>query len=192
MKRLIKSLLSLCMAVCISVIPLHAFASSQISYEIPFNEIEVTSSQLSDGITVLITRNSDNTYTQSIYTNPADVPVVIDTADGIIDWAKFHLGFKDWTNYSNELYFTVTSDEPLKRITGNAYVKSTSVWGPTYFDEDFDENLNGSSNTGRQLSSGVDTEDDTKVRVGFKNVWLMSISGDYCVFENDSIIVERE
>ena len=79
-------------------------------------EIEVTAAQLSDGITVLLTRNDDNTYTQTIYTNPADVPMLLATADGVIDWAEFHLGFKDWTNYSNELYFNVSSDEPLDKI----------------------------------------------------------------------------
>ena len=30
------------------------------------------------------------------------------------------------------------------------------------------------------------------LRVGFKDVWLMAISGDYCVFKNDSVIVEKE
>ncbi len=135
----------------------------------------------------------DNEHTQSIYTNPEDVPMLLATADGVIDWAEFHLGFKDWTNYSNELYFNVSSDEPLDKIEGKAYVKSTSILNPEeYYSDSFEAKLYGSSNTGRQLSSGVDTKDATKVRVGFKSVWLMTISGDYCKFKNDSIIVEKE
>ncbi|WP_212793102.1 hypothetical protein, partial [Faecalibacterium prausnitzii] len=69
----------------------------------------------------------------------------------------------------------------------------TSYLNPEeYYSDSFKTNLYGSSNTGRQLSSGVDTKDATKVRVGFKDVWLMAISGDYCVFKNDSVIVEKE
>ena len=40
---------------------------------------------------MLLTRNDDGTYTQSIYTNPEDVPMLLATADGVIDWAEFHL-----------------------------------------------------------------------------------------------------
>lgn len=194
MKRFLKIITSFSIIACMMLTPVHAFASSsKATQKVLLPEIEVTAAQLSDGITVLLTRNDDNTYTQTIYTNPADVPMLLATADGVIDWAEFHLGFKDWTNYSNELYFNVSSDEPLDKIEGKAYVKSTSYLNPEeYYSDSFKTNLYGSSNTGRQLSSGVDTKDATKVRVRFKDVWLMAISGDYCVFKNDSVIVEKE
>lgn len=194
MKNFLKIIASISMAICIIATPAHAFASSaKVPQKMSLSEIEVTAAQLSDGITVLLTRNDDGTYTQSIYTNPEDVPMLLATADGVIDWAEFHLGFKDWTNYSNELYFNVSSDEPLDKIEGKAYVKSTSILNPEeYYSDSFEAKLYGSSNTGRQLSSGVDTKDAIKVRVGFKSVWLMTISGDYCKFKNDSIIVEKE
>ena len=85
MKNFLKIIASISMAICIIATPAHAFASSaKVPQKMSLSEIEVTAAQLSDGITVLLTRNDDGTYTQSIYTNPEDVPMLLATADGVI------------------------------------------------------------------------------------------------------------
>lgn len=92
MKRFLKIITSFSIIACMLLTPVHAFASSsKATQKVLLPEIEVTAAQLSDGITVLLTRNDDNTYTQTIYTNPADVPMLLATADGVMDWAEFHL-----------------------------------------------------------------------------------------------------
>lgn len=191
-EKSLRFVVSLITIICISFAPLNAFATynGKSNIIIP-QSIELSLDQLSDGVTILITRNDDGTYSQAVYDSLESIPALTKTADGTLDWAAFHLGFKDWTNYSNELYFSVSSDEPMDRITGKAYVRSTSNSWKYYYNESFDEKLYSSFNTGRQLSSGVDTQGATTVRVGFKNVILRVISGDYGVFDNNYEDVER-
>ena len=65
MKNFLKIIASISMAICIIATPAHAFASSaKVPQKMSLSEIEVTAAQLSDGITVLLTRNDDGTYEQ--------------------------------------------------------------------------------------------------------------------------------
>lgn len=109
--------------------------------------------------------------------------------DGVIDWAIFHLGF----NFDGTLYFTIQSDEPLERVSGNAYVKSTSILNPTtYYDKPFSIGLGGSTATSRFLTQRMSFNgNDSSVRVGFKNVVITAISGDSVAMPNNSKVVKK-
>lgn len=61
----------------------------------------------------------------------------------------------------------------------------------TYYNNPFSENLYSSYNSSRILATDIDTEDETEVRVGFKNVILYTIAGDTASFSNASQIVSR-
>lgn len=190
MKKPFKTLFSLSMAACILAVPAQAYAATPETVEI--QEINVTPEQLSDGVTVLLTFNDDGTYNQSVYTDESAVPVPTATADGELEWATFHLGFKDWNNDTGDLYFTVSADEAMRKVRGDAYVKSTGVLFSTYYyDDSFSESLYSPYNTSRTFATDIDTEDETKVRVGFKNVILYTTAGDTGSFSNFSQIVSR-
>ncbi len=164
------------------------------SQVIEIDDIEVTPEQLSDGVTVVLTKNEDGTFEQTVYydTDIASIPQPMATADGELEWAVFHLGFNDWNDDTGRLYFTISADEPMSKVTGNAYVKSTSYLFPTtYYSDSFNKKLNGSMNTSRTLQDDVDTGDAGKVRVGFSGVVLVTVANEKGYFSNTSQVVER-
>lgn len=193
MKKIIKNLFLFGVIASVFVTPMNAFASSANKSDIAeTQEITITPEQLVEGVTVLIVFNDDGSWSQFVYDNEATIPVPAATADGELEWAKFHLGFKDWNNDTGDLYFTVSADEAMSKISGTAYVESTSWLFPkSYYDSSFSEKLYSSYNTSRTLATDVDTEDETEVRVGFRNVILSTIAGDSGAFSNSSQIVER-
>ena len=164
------------------------------SQSIEIDDIEVTPEQLSDGVTVVLTKNNDGAFEQTVYydTDPASIPQPMATADGELEWAKFHLGFVDWNDDTGRLYFTISADEPMSKVTGNAYVESTSILFPeTYYSDSFNKKLNGSMNTSRTLQEDVNTGDEEKVRVGFSSVILSTVAGEKGYFSNTSQVVSR-
>lgn len=161
---------------------------------IEIEDIEVTPDQLADGVTVVLVKTEDGTFEQTVYYNTdlASIPQTMDTADGELEWAAFHLGFNNWNNDTGRLYFTISADEPMSKVTGNAYVKSTSILNPqTFYSDSFDKNLNGSMNTSRTLKEKVDTGDEEKVRVGFSSVVLVTVADEKGYFSNASQVVKR-
>lgn len=161
---------------------------------IEIDDIEVTAEQLADGVTVVLSKTEDGTFEQAVYydTDFGSIPQPMATADGELEWAAFHLGFNDWNADTGRLYFTISADEPMSKVTGNAYVKSTSVLFPaTYYSDSFNKKLNGSMNTSRTLQEDVDTGDEDKVRVGFSGVILVTVAGEKGYFSNASQVVDR-
>lgn len=159
---------------------------------IELDDIEATINQLADGVTVVLTKTADGTFEQNIYYDTFSIPRPRATADGVLEWAEFHLGFNDWNDDTGRLYFTISADEPMYGVSGSAYVKSTSVLHPaTFYSDTFDKYLNGSMNTSRTLYEDLYTEDEEKVRVGFSGVVLVTLAGDKGNFSNASQIVNR-
>lgn len=157
-------------------------------------DTEVTLEQLTNGVTIVLSRNEDGTFDQTTYygDDALYVPQIAATADGVLEWAKFHLGFVDWNDDTGRLYYTISADEPMSYISGNAYVRSTSILFPEdFFNQSFSSNLYGSMNTGRTLHDDVDTGDEEKVRIGFSGVTLTTVAGEKGSFSNSSQVVER-
>ena len=164
------------------------------SQYIELDDIEVTPEQMADGMTIVLIKNEDGTFEQRVCydTDFESIPQPMAAADGELEWASFHLGFNDWNDDTGRLYFTIAADEPMSKVTGNAYVKSTSFLRPkTFYSDSFDKKLNGSMNTSRTLKDNVDTGDVEKVRVGFSNVVLVTIADEKGYFSNTSQVVER-
>lgn len=167
-------------------------ASESVPLEI--EDVEVTTEQLVDGVTVVLTRNEDDTFDQAVYydTDAAAIPMPTAGADGVLEIAAFHLGFNDWNDDTGRLYYTISADEPMSSITGNAYVKSTSILFPkSYYSDSFTGSLHGSLNTSRTLKDNVNTGDETKVRVGFSGVVLTTTAGEKGYFSDTSQVVDR-
>lgn len=193
----IKKLVSLVAIVSLFILPINVSANSNDVYPTSI-EISTTVDQLQDGITVLVKMNDDGTYTQKVYNEEENIPSQYSTpgqgtgADGVLSWAVFHLGFKYWTNYSNDLYYTISSDEPMNIVRGTAYVKSTSILNPkTYYNKPFTGYLRGSTNTSRSLKEGVDMDGATAVIVGFSNVKMTTVAGKTASFGSASQVVKR-
>lgn len=147
---------------------------------------------LNDGPTFILIRNNKDEYECINIEDTAieDLAVPYDYyVDGVIDWAIFHLGF----NFDGTLYFTIQSDEPLKSVSGNAYVKSTSLLNPvTYYDRHFSIDLKGSTAASRFLTQRMSFNgNDSSVRVGFKDVIITAISGDAVAMPNNSKVVRK-
>ncbi len=101
---------------------------------------------MSDGVTVLLTRNEDGTFDQTVF------------YDDVI--------FSDDIIADNVNQTRATADEPMYNITGSAYVKSTSILFPTiYYSSSFSSLLYGYTTASRVLDDDVDTGDEDKVRV---------------------------
>ena len=67
----------------------------------------VTYDDSSYTVQVNVTRNADGTYSQSVYSREESIVVPRAADDGVIDWAKFHLGFRNWENNCGDLYISV-------------------------------------------------------------------------------------
>lgn len=193
----IRKLVSLVAIVSLLILPLNVSANSNDVYSTPI-EISTTVDQLQDGVTVLVKMKDDGTYTQKVYTEEENIPSQYSTpghgtgADGILNWATFHVGFKNWTNYSNDFYYTITSDEPMSVVKGTAFVKSPSIFFPkTYFNRSFTHSLGGSTRLSKSLKEGVDVDGATEVVVGFQNVVMTTIAGDKANFGSAQQLVER-
>lgn len=192
-KKLVVSTLT-ALTIVLSMIAPYVQVFAEESPVTEIEDIEVTPEQLIDGVTVVLVKNNDGTFEQVVYsdTDFAAVPQPAATADGVLEWAAFHLGFNNWNNDTGRLYFTISADEPMKKVTGNAYVKSTSILFPTtYYSDSFNKSLGGSMNTSRVLHENVDTGDEDRVRVGFSNVVLLTVADEYGYFSNTSQVVDR-
>lgn len=193
MKKTLKTLFSLSILTCMLTSPLQATTSCPQT--IPFQEPSLSQEQLEDGVTVLITRNNDGTYNQEVYDDEdialSSVPRSSFAGDGVIDVAAFHLGFKDWNEDTDCLYFNVSADETLSYVDGNVYVKSTSILHPeSFYNDRLHYPLFGSSNTGGTIAY-VNTGDETKVRVGYSDLYIVAISGSYANMGSASKVVNR-
>lgn len=189
MKKIIGILLA---TVLIFSIPCTAFAAENEQH-IEADELVVTVGQLKDGITVLITINKDGTFTQCIYDDISSIPQPAATADGELEWAVFHLGFNNWTDTTNSLYFTVSADEPMSKVYGTAYVDATSLLFPkSYYNSSFTKYLGSAFTATRTLASNIDVGDETEVRIGFKNVILVTTAGDNGSFVNTAQTVYKD
>ena len=65
----------------------------------------------------------EGTFEQTVYydIDVSSIPQPTATADGELEWAEFHLGFNHWNDDTGRLYFTISADEPMSKVTGNAY-----------------------------------------------------------------------
>lgn len=191
----------LAMAMILVLHPSIAHAESVEEDELQIQDIEVSIDQLSDGVTVLLTRNEDGTFDQTVFYDDVvfSEDIIADnvnqtraTADGVLEWATFHVGFNNWNNDTGRLYYTVSADEPMYNITGSAYVKSTSILFPTtYYSSSFSSLLYGYTTASRVLDDDVDTGDEDKVRVGFSSVTMNTVAGETAYFGSGSQVVER-
>lgn len=166
-------------------------ADSQL---VEIDDVEVTAGQLADGVTIVLTKNEEGIFEQTVYYDIdfSSIPQPTATADGELEWAVFHLGFNNWNDDTGRLYFTISADEPMSKVTGNAYVKSTSWLFPeTFYSDSFSKKLSGSMNTSRTLKEKVDTGDEEKVRVGFSSVVLLTTADEKGYFSDTSQVVER-
>ena len=128
-------------------------------------ELLVTKEQLEDGVTIVLAKNEEGTFEQTVYydIDVSSNPQPTATADGELEWAEFHLGFNHWNDDTGRLYFTISADEPMSKVTGNAYVKSTSIFSSKpFYSDTFKKKLYGSMKTSRTLKENVDTGDEKK------------------------------
>lgn len=185
-KNILSIIISMILIICFSV---NVYAQEQGEDVTDMNPLQSVIDE-NDGITIVFVRENDESYSSyEIDSETNFYRTYSEGIDGVIDWAVFHLGFKDW-NDDGDLYYTITADEPLKYIRGNVYIKSTNVLFPkTYLSRSFSHNLYGSSNTSRFLSQNVDVGGDSSVRVGFSGVTITAISGDTASIPNNSKVV---
>lgn len=173
--------------------PINIFAQEQSvnSGDNQFENVLNEKEYVTDGPTVVFVRNDDGALDYKLVSTNNQIGSVIPydyMVDGVIDWAIFHLGF----NFDGTLYFTVESDEPLYKVSGNAYVKSTSILSPqTFYNNRFSVLLEGSTSTSRFLSQRINCNGESSVRVGFNDVIITSISGDSIAMANNSKVVKK-
>ncbi len=158
------------------------------------NYVDIDVSSMKQGVTVYFHFDKQGNVVDN-YVKHGNLPTVkyIAPNDGIIDVAIFHLGFTEWKNSTGRLYYTIKADEHISNASGRAYVKSTSFFGPTYYDESFNHYFNQKS-TGfsKSLKSKVYVGNETKVRVGFKNVKMRAVADKFAYLTDSSSIVEKK
>lgn len=187
-KKILSIITSIILVTCFS---LNVFAQESHEARADMSLAEVVKAETGDeGITIALIRNDDGSYSSyEIASETSFYTAYSEGIDGVIDWAVFHLGFKDW-NDDGDLYYTITADEPLSYIQGYVYIKSTDILFPkTYLGRSFSNELWGSQNTSRFLSQNVDVGGDSSVRVGFSGVTITAISGDTASIPNNSKVV---
>lgn len=158
---------------------------------IEISETTISLEQLRNGISILITKNSEGDYSQEVVEDLSQIAVPAATADGVLEWAVFHVGLKDWTSTSNCLYYTLSADEYVRSIDGIVYVKPTNLLTNKYYYRNYLPSEVYSNNTSRVIKNNIDVENATRVVVGFENVTIKAISGDSGSFKNAKVTVTR-
>lgn len=184
-QKIIAILMFITLLICF---PFHVVAQEKNNVQ----DVELDMLENEDGISIVFVRNEDGSYSSYEINSNFNFPLPCsEGVDGVIEWAVFHLGFKDW-NDNGDLYFTITADEPLRYIQGEVYIKSMDFLFPKkYLQRSFYNYLGGSSNTSRFLSQNVDVGGDSSVRVGFRGVTITAISGDTASIPDNSKVVYK-
>lgn len=161
------------------------------------SEIVVSFDQLKDGVTVLVYKNVDGLFERIVGNCESSKRAIKeiqtrDTADGILDWAVFHVGFVDWNDNTGRLYLYVSADEPMNNIYGYAYVKHYMFPSTYYYNSFFSEYLYGYTNQTRVLCEDVDTGNTSHVIVGFRGVYMYTVAGDRADFTDGAQLVPRD
>ncbi len=166
--------------------------STQSSQNFELQDIELSSDKLADGVSVVMNIDDNGNVSQQVYCGDFESQREVKaTADGVLEWAIFHLGFNDWNEDTGRLYFTIEADEPITYVVGNAYVKSTSLISSIYYYNDvINDNMYKQFKGTRVVCENVDTGSADKVRVGFSNLSFGTIAS-YGSFANDSVVVNR-
>ena len=82
--------------------------------------------------------------------------------------------------------------EPMYSASGNAYVKSTNILFPTvYYNGNFSNLMYSSANTSRAITYNINTDNEETVRVGFKNVVIITVADEYAYIPDASALVDR-
>ena len=193
MNKLIKKILVLSFSIILLLPNSTSNAVELNTFDI--NEVEVSLDQFSesDGITIYVTFDQKGNVTKKeTFTGHISIPQTKNTADGVLEWAIFHLGFKDWTTDNGDLYYTATCDEPMYSASCNAYVKSTNILFPSvYYNGNFSNLMYSSANTSRAITYNINTDNEETVRVGFKNVVIITVADEYAYIPDASALVDR-
>lgn len=155
-------------------------------FEFNLSDLEYNLNDLnSDGITIIFLRNEDDSFSRFVVKDSKELLNECKAAsnlysfnDGKLEFATFHLGFNHWNNDTGRLYFEVNSDEPLSRVSGQAYVKSLSKLNEKiFYNHSFAKSVNGLYHVTQTLQENVHTGQEKEVRVGFSNVYLRLLTG---------------
>lgn len=186
-----KFLISLLMIGSMLLYPIQTLASSEKIQNSSQININVTLDELKDGITVLLRFNSDGTCTETVFDKLDDVPQLTKVSDGKLEWAVFHLGFRNWSGKRGDLYYDIEADEALDRVRGRAYVKSVSVFGSTYYNDSFSKNLSGSHRSSSTIKEDINVGNSKEVLVGYSGVTFTTKAGAGGSFQSKSKIVKK-
>ena len=118
--------------------------------------------------------------------------------DGVLEYAVFHLGFKNWTSTSTtgDLYYTLTADEKIQTVAGTAYVENPSalytlLHGAYYKDTWYHTIKGGSTYISKSLEDDIDVGDIDEVKVGFESVTITTTENRGGSFVNSSKLVTK-
>ena len=79
----------------------------------------------------------------------------------------------------------------MLKTSGTAYVKPTNILLPDYYNARFEKTLGSSRSTSKILALDVNTDDATRVKVGFNTVIIWAITGNACAIPNAWKYVDR-
>lgn len=136
-------------------------AEEAVEFELSIDELQ------NDGIDIYVYKDANN---QLIY---REEPIISTrgTADGILEYAKLHLGLT-----GSKLYYTLSCDEALGNCTYNVYVKSTDGL-ITYFSTFGVDLLYSSFSVNKTISNSINTGSKTMVKVGWTAFTFTTIFG---------------
>ena len=205
MKKFLSLVMSFVMVLSVSI-PMYASANTLEASDGSLSTTEIESLisdtmfdlDLDDGATetYILYKNENGKAVIEEY-NEEIMPLLDYTpGDGVLEYAVFHLGFKNWTSTTGDLYYTLTADEFIKTVAGTAYVKNTSVLytiinGPYYEDSWYHTISGGSRNITRALKDDINVGDEEEVKVGFESVTITTVGGRGGSFSNNSKIVQK-
>lgn len=173
MKKFLSSTLSIVMLSSLLTSTCVASPAKTIDSSNSFSESELES--LINNTAFLLDAEDGATATYIIYKDKNGDAVITDydseimpyldyePGDGVLEYAVFHLGFKNWTSSSTtgDLYYTLTADERIKTVAGTAYVEHPNllvslIQGPYYKDSWYHSIPGGSTYISKTLKDDID------------------------------------
>lgn len=197
---MLKNLVAMAMMASVAIAPSQVFAATPepVSQDVTsvagvylLDDFSVTADSSSVGFNVVLRRNEDGTFSQTVTDISEPVAIPYASVEGSLDWALFHLEFEDWENSRGDLKYFVAADEPLMHIYADEVFleianRLLDKDDRTLYRESIDEPVNGLTRLTMPLAYNVNTRNESVLYMGFKNVSIRTIYGETGSFVNVS------
>lgn len=187
LKRHISFVLVLVLTLCLSLnLGITTLADENSKISIPDFSVVLSEQDLEDGVTVVLYKNEDGSFTSKQIFDSSDYPIMpLEGPDGSLEWATFHVSLYNWINDTGKVSYTITCDEPLNTVRGNVYVETVDkLIATTFFSKYIRDSCHGATRRVAEIGTTKSMKGYNSVLVRFSSITFTTIGDEGGSFPN--------